>query len=84
MKLRLPWGFSRDNGNAPSDQSSSGSTAQSGQAGSASIVEPAEPDEVKHNGTKTEVDAIGNRNVGCKTGLGNWYGVEKQIALGKQ
>jgi beta-barrel assembly-enhancing protease len=79
-----PWGFSRDNGNAPSDKSSSGSTAQSGQAGSASTVEPADPDKVKHNGGKTDVDAIGNRNVGCKTGLGNWYGVEKQIALGKQ
>ena len=27
---------------------------------------------------------MGNRNVGCKTGMGNWYGVEKQIAMGKQ
>ena len=30
------------------------------------------------------MDAVGNRNVGCKTGMGNWYGVEKQIAMGKQ
>jgi predicted Zn-dependent protease len=30
------------------------------------------------------VDAIGDRNVGCKTGVGNWYGVEKQVALGRQ
>jgi beta-barrel assembly-enhancing protease len=30
------------------------------------------------------VDAIGERNVGCKTGVGNWYGVEKQVALGRQ
>src|SRR6201981_361505 len=80
----VPWCFSRDNGNAPSDKSSSGSTAQSGQGGSAPTVEPAEADEVKHNGGKTDVNAIGNRNVGCKTGLGNWFGVEKQIALGKQ
>jgi predicted Zn-dependent protease len=29
------------------------------------------------------VDAIGNRNVGCNRGLGNWYSVEKQIAMGK-
>jgi beta-barrel assembly-enhancing protease len=27
---------------------------------------------------------LADRNVGCKTGLGNWYGVEKQIALWKQ
>ena len=63
MKLRLlalavalltfnyaaPWCFSRDNGNAPSDKSSSGSTAQSGQAASAHTVELADPDKVKHN-----------------------------------
>jgi predicted Zn-dependent protease len=30
------------------------------------------------------IDAIGNRNVGCSKGLGNWYSVEKQIAMGKQ
>ena len=47
-------------------------------------VEPADPDKVKHDGGKTDVDAVGNRNVGCKTGMGNWYGVEKQIAMGKQ
>ena len=46
-------------------------------------VEP-DPDKVKHEGGKTDVDAVGNRNVGCKTGMGNWFGVEKQIAMGKQ
>jgi len=47
-------------------------------------VKAADPDKVKHEGGKTDVDAVGNRNVGCKTGMGNWYGVEKQIAMGKQ
>jgi predicted Zn-dependent protease len=47
-------------------------------------VETADPDKVKHDGGKTDVDAIGERNVGCKTGVGNWYGVEKQVALGRQ
>jgi len=80
-----PRSFSQDRSNAsPSDQSSSGSTVQSGQAAPAPTVEPADPDKVKHNGGKTDVDAIGSRNVGCKTGVGNWYGVEKQIAIGKQ
>ena len=46
-------------------------------------VQPADPDKVKHNGGKTDVDAVGNRNVGCARGLGNWYSVEKQIAMGK-
>ncbi len=80
-----PWSFSLDRGNAsPDTQSSSGSTAQNAQAASAPTVEQADPDKVKHNHGKTDVDAIGDRNVGCKTGVGNWYGVEKQIALGKQ
>jgi predicted Zn-dependent protease len=80
-----PWSFSQDRSNAsPTDQRSSGSTAQSSQAASVPAVEPADPDKVKHNGGKGDVDAIGDRNVGCKTGVGNWYGVEKQIALGKQ
>jgi len=29
------------------------------------------------------VDAIGNRNVGCNRGMGNWYSVEGQIKMGK-
>jgi len=46
-------------------------------------VQEADPDKVKHNGGKQDVEAVGNRNVGCKTGMGNWYGVEKQIAHGQ-
>ena len=49
-----------------------------------STVEPADADKVKHNGGKSDLGAIGDRNVGCKTGVGNWYGVEKQVALGRQ
>ena len=39
---------------------------------------------IKHNGGRTDVDAVGNRNVGCSRGMGNWYSVERQIAMGKQ
>src|SRR5215475_5900107 len=39
---------------------------------------------VSHDGGKDDVDVIGNRNVGCSKGLGNWYSLEKQIAMGKQ
>lgn len=31
-----------------------------------------------------DIDAIGIRNVGCGRGLGNWYGLQSQIALGKR
>ncbi len=46
-------------------------------------VQPADPDKVKHDGSKDDVDAIGNRNMGGK-GLGNWYSLEKEIRMGKQ
>lgn len=39
--------------------------------------------EIKHNGGKTDVDAVGNRNVGCGRGVGNWYSVEGQVARGR-
>jgi beta-barrel assembly-enhancing protease len=98
MKLRLlaltavlltfsyaaPSSFSQDQGGAkPSDGTSDNAAPKSSPAPSPSSVEPADPDKVKHEGGRGDVDAVGNRNVGCKTGLGNWYGVEKQIAMGK-
>ena len=41
-------------------------------------------EEIKHNGGKTDVDAVGNRNVGCGRGVGNWYSVERQVADGRR
>ncbi|HWR35100.1 MAG TPA: M48 family metallopeptidase [Clostridia bacterium] len=36
-------------------------------------------------GSKNDVEAIGNRDIGGKgKGLGNWYSVEKEIAMGKE
>ncbi len=40
-------------------------------------------DQIKHDGSRADVDAIGNRSVG-KRGLGNWYSLEKEMAMGKQ
>lgn len=36
------------------------------------------------NGGLKDLSAIGNRNVGCSRGLGNWYTLDSQIAMGKQ
>jgi predicted Zn-dependent protease len=48
---------------------------------------PATPAKVKvktyHDGSMRDINAVGNRNVGCKQGLGNWYSLEKQIAMGR-
>src|SRR6266849_716133 len=80
MKLRLlvltaallgfsyaaPWSFSQDQGSAtPSGQSASNDTAQSDQVTPPPpAVQPADPDKVKHDGGKNDVDAIGNRRMG--------------------
>src|SRR5438874_8961347 len=37
-----------------------------------------------HDGSLRDISAIGNRNVGCGKGLGNWYSIEKQVQMGKQ
>jgi beta-barrel assembly-enhancing protease len=42
-----------------------------------------EDSDIKHDGGKTDVDAVGNRNVGCGRGVGNWYSVEGQVARGR-
>lgn len=31
-----------------------------------------------------DIKAVGNRNVGCSRGFGNWYGLDRQAAMGKQ
>ena len=45
----------------------------------------AQPDDskVKHDGSKNDVDAIGNRKVGGR-GMGNWYSLEGEIRMGKE
>lgn len=42
----------------------------------------ADPTKVKHDGGLDDVDAIGNRKIGEK-GLGDWYGIESEIKMGK-
>jgi beta-barrel assembly-enhancing protease len=46
---------------------------------------PSPPAKVKtyHDGSIRDLNAIGNRNVGCRQGLANWYSLEKQIAMGR-
>src|SRR6201997_1318404 len=43
------------------------------------------PDRDKnHHGGIKDVSAVGNRNVGCGRGVGNWYSLERQIQMGKE
>jgi beta-barrel assembly-enhancing protease len=36
-----------------------------------------------HDHSIRDIDAIGTRNIGCGRGIGNWYSLERQIAMGK-
>ena len=44
----------------------------------------AKPVKVYHDGSIRDIDAIGNRKVGCDRGIGNWYSLEKQIEMGRE
>jgi len=76
----VPSGDPGVSGGAPPQSSSDGGTTQSTQS---PAVQPADPDKVKHDGGKNDVDAIGNRKMGGR-GLGNWYSIESDIKMGKQ
>ena len=65
----------------PADSSAS----QGGDATPSGPPPVQEPDDskVKHDGSKNDVDAIGNRKIGGR-GLGDWYSLESEIRMGKQ
>jgi len=42
------------------------------------------PPKETHDGGKNDIEAIGNRKVGKGRGMGNWYSLEKEIAMGKE
>lgn len=46
-------------------------------------VKPQPAAKVYHDGSIRDIDAVGNRNVGCERGIGNWYSLEKQIEMGR-
>jgi len=64
------------------DQPKAGDVQKAPTAAPASLPTQ-DDDQIKHDGGKTDVDAVGNRNIGCGRGLGNWYTVEGQVARGR-
>ena len=67
----------------PSPQSNSNTTNAQNQTNQTPPVQEPDPSQVKHDGGKDDVDAIGNRKIGGR-GLGNWYSLETDIKMGKQ
>jgi hypothetical protein len=70
---------------SPTSAPPADSSASSGDSTSAEPPPIQEPDDskVKHDGSKKDVDAIGNRKVGGR-GLGDWYSLETEIKMGQQ
>jgi beta-barrel assembly-enhancing protease len=66
----------------PTPDSTSSAGSDSAPSGPPPIQEP-DDSKVRHNGSKSDVDAIGNRKVGGR-GMGNWYSLESEIRMGKQ
>ena len=77
-----PWTFAQVS-DQDKDQPKSGDVQNAPKQAPAAL--PTQDDsQIKHDGGKTDVDAVGNRNVGCGRGVGNWYTVEGQVARGRQ
>ncbi|HUA15021.1 MAG TPA: M48 family metallopeptidase [Verrucomicrobiae bacterium] len=77
-----PWTFAQVQ-DQDKDQPKAGDVQNAPKQGPAAL--PTQDDsKMKHDGGEDDVDAVGNRNVGCGRGVGNWYSVEKQVAIGRQ
>lgn len=89
LALSMPAAFAQDQTPAPDStkpdstkQDDSTPAAAPSSSASAPVQEP-DDSKVKHDGSKNDVDAIGNRKVGGR-GMGNWYSLESEIRMGKE
>jgi len=67
---------------AKSDDRSTDATAKDNEK-MPPVVQQPDDNNVKHDGSKADVNAIGNRKVGGR-GLGDWYSLESEMRMGKQ
>jgi predicted Zn-dependent protease len=68
----------KDQTSQPQDSSADNTTPQN-----PPVIKQPDESQVKHNGGESDVDAIGNRQIG-KRGMGNWYSLESEIKLGRE
>jgi predicted Zn-dependent protease len=84
-------GFAQNQTSAPPDPNATTSNAPANAPSNPPAQDtstPAAPEKPDKNapppGSLNNLDAIGNRNVGCNKGMGNWYSLDKQVAMGRQ
>ncbi|HSY12047.1 MAG TPA: M48 family metallopeptidase [Verrucomicrobiae bacterium] len=77
----------QSSGSSGQDSSSQGSSTQGSATQGTDSNGQYLPDKPEKNApspsTMNNIDAIGNRNVGCDKGMGNWYSLDKQVAMGR-
>jgi predicted Zn-dependent protease len=70
---------------APSSASQDQTAPPAAAASDDNAAPNAKPDKnAPSQATLSAIDSIGNRNVGCGRGAGNWYSLDKQVAMGQQ
>jgi beta-barrel assembly-enhancing protease len=67
----------------PAKPDAAATTATTPAAQSEPPIQEPDDSKVKHDGSKNDVDAIGNRKIGGR-GMGNWYSLETEIRMGKE
>src|SRR5664279_5017638 len=84
----VPFGVAQNQPSSPQDpNAASNPPAPDTASPSAQESNPPAPEKPDKNApnpsTLKNIDAIGNRNVGCNKGMGNWYSLDKQVAMGR-
>ncbi len=90
--ILVPLGIAQNQSSSPQDSNGpsnppAADTANAPTPDTSSQAAPEKPDKPDKNApspsTMNNIDAIGNRNVGCDKGMGNWYSLDKQVAMGR-
>jgi predicted Zn-dependent protease len=81
MFCASPWILAQDQGTTPPDQNAA--AARNDQVTTPPVIPQKDDSKIKHDGGKSDVDAIGNRKMGGR-GMGNWYSLESEIRMGKE
>ena len=86
--MLAPLGIAQSQGSSTQDSSSGAQSQTSPSTQDSTGNGQYLPDKPEKNApppsTMNNIDAIGNRNVGCNKGMGNWYSLDKQVGMGQQ
>ena len=74
----------QSSGSSSSTSSTTSSTTRSDSNDGAYAPDVKNDKHAPNPSTMDNLDAIGNRNVGCNKGVGNWYSLDKQVAMGRE